>query len=59
MLPLAGVDPARLPEALGRTHRELVEKVLGDTRYYNKPCTFVCPFKSAVCHKGVHRLAPR
>ena len=51
----------RQPSYLTRfdADRELVEKVLGDTRYYNKPCTFVCPFKSAVCHKGVHRLAPR
>jgi len=39
-----------------KADRELVNKVLGDNRFLITPCTFLCPFKSAVCRKGEHRL---
>ena len=30
--------------------------MLGDNRFLVTPCTFLCPFESAVCCKGVRRL---
>ena len=36
--------------------RALVEKVLGSRHFLITPCTFLCPFESAVCSKGRRRL---
>jgi hypothetical protein len=36
--------------------RQLVEKVLGNGRFLVTPCTFLCPWESPCCPKGVCRL---
>lgn len=48
----------RQPNYLTRfnSERNLVNKVLGDVRYFVTPCTFLCPFESDACIQGVRRL---
>ena len=48
----------RQPDYLTKFHadRQLVEKVLGNGRFLVTPCTFLCPWESPCCPKGVCRL---